>query len=211
MKAFYLFLLWAPLVFGSQDCEQDKKVLHSEFIILGFDKDRMTVGKDQIEPIKLKILEFIKSNPQIKISDITVTASSSKAPFYKTSGGKKTLDPEVNFRLATERAIFVRIMLKEIKASSSQLAEVTITATAELAGPEFKPIDLNDRFVTKMTSGYFKMLADLYNENKKLYAAQALKKSFEELTDEKQFSNLFQAKFKPFQGFRIKISGCLKQ
>lgn len=197
-----------------KECKEEKLVLYSEFLPTSFDEGRSTVGKDQIEPIKQKVLNFIQSNPGMIVTDVAITSSSSKTPFHTVIGGKKVIDPksnEKNLALAQERAHFAETVFSEIKGSSSQLKNVNFQAKAELAGPEFEPRDLNDRFVTRMTPGYLEKIEAVFQKNKKLYEEQALKTSSSELLDEKKFVNLYQAKFKPFQGFKIVINGYKKE
>lgn len=197
-----------------KECKEEKIVLLSEFLPTSFDEGRSTVGADQVEPIKKKILEFIKANPEMIVTDVSVVSSSSKTPFHTTIAGKKVIDPksnEKNLALAQERANFAEKVLTDIKNSSTQLQNINYQSKAELAGPEFEPMDLNDRFVTRMTPGYIEKIEAVYQKNKKLYEEQALKSSSNDLLDEKQFVNLYQAKFKPFQGFRLVINGFKKE
>lgn len=196
------------------ECKEEKIVLFKEFVPTNFEEGKSTVGQDQVEPIRKKVLNFINSNPDMIVTDVSVTSSSSKTPFHAMVGGKKVIDPksnEKNLSLAQERAQFAEKVLTEIKNSSSQLKNINFQTKAELSGPDFEPIDLNDRFVTRMTPGYVERIEALYQKNKKFYEEQALKSSANELLDEKQFGNLYQAKFKPFQGFRIVINGFKKE
>lgn len=197
-----------------KECVEEKVSLHSEFVPSNFDEGRTTVGRDQVEPIKSKIIAFIKGNPGMILTDVTVTSSSSRTPYSITIAGKKLVDPNSdakNLSLAKERALFAETVLSEIKASSSQLSHVKFFIDAELAGPEFDSMDLNDRFVTRMSPGYLERLDALYKRYEKLYIEQALKTSAQDLMDEKEFVNLYQAKYKPFQGFRIHIKGYKKE
>lgn len=197
-----------------KECVEEKVSLHSEFVPTNFDEGRNTVGRDQVEPIKTKILAFIKGNPGMILTDVVVTSSSSKTPFNITIAGKKMIDPNSNAKnlsLAKERALFAENVLTEIKESSSQLSHVNFLTAFELAGPDFDSMDLNDRFVTRMTPGYLERLDALFQRYKKLYEEQAYKTSAQDLMNEKEFVNLYQAKYKPFQGFRIHIKGYKKE
>lgn len=197
-----------------KECKEEKLVLYSEFLPTSFDEGRSTVGNDQVDPIKKKVLNFIQANPDMIVTDVAVTSSSSKTPFHTMVAGKKVIDPksnEKNLALAQERANFAEKVFNEIKSSSSQLKNINFQTKAELAGPDFEPMDLNDRFVTRMTPGYIERIESVYQKNKKLYEEQALKTSSNDLLDEKQFVNLYQAKFKPFQGFKIVINGYKKE
>ena len=200
---FYLILMWVPTTFAQQ-------LLHQEFITTTLGKERSTVGKDQAEVVKAPIQNFIKSNPNIVITDITVTSTSSKIPFFIN----KKIDPKSNERnlaLANERAFFVKKIFDDMKANSTQLSQVNFVSTGELAGADFEPIDLNDRFVTKMTPGYSELIDSLYRKHEEKFRDQALISSPQVLFDEKQYVNLYQAKFKPFEGFRIQIKGQRKE
>jgi hypothetical protein len=214
---FLLFLLatsvWADDKAIKSACVDEKQILHREFIEAHFDEGRMSVGKDQIEPIKEKIASFIKEHSEMLITDVLVVVSSSKTPFYKTENGKKKLDPQSdkkNLNIAKERAAFSESVLSELKASSTRYQKIIFTSRAELSGPDFSPLDLNERFVTKMTPGYLEKLAANYKNNHKLYSEQAFVLDYLDLMDEKKYVNLYQAKFKPFHGFRIEIKGHVK-
>ena len=197
-----------------KECKEEKVVLFTEFVPTNFDEGKSTVGHDQVEPVKQKIINFVNSNPEMIVTDVMVTSSSSKTPFHTVIAGKKVLDPksnEKNLSLAQERATFAEKIMGDIKASSTQFKNINYSAKAELAGPDFEPMDLNDRFVTRMTPGYVERIDSLFAKNKKMYEEQALKTSSAELLDEKKFVNLYQAKFKPFQGFKIVINGYKKE
>lgn len=196
-----------------KECVDEKVTLLSEFIPSCFDEGRSKVGLDEVEPVKKRIAEFLKTSPNIIATDVIVTSSSAKTPFYTVINGKKVIDPKSdqrNLSLATDRAMFVKKVLTEIKASNSKFEKLNFVSRAELAGPDFSPMDLNERFVTRMTPGYIDRIDSLFKKNQKIFEEQALIKSSEILMDEKKFVNLFQAKFKPFQGFKIHISGFKK-
>ncbi len=209
MKTFFIVLTISltSVVFA---CVEEKKVIHEEFIPTSFNADRGTVGKDQVEPLKQKILDFVNAQADVVFTDVSVTSSSSKIPFYITQLGKKKIDPESNNKniaLAREREKFVLLMLQEIQKAQSKLDKTNLIVNAELSGPDFTPMDLNTRFLTKMSKDYNKMIKNLYHENKKIYQEEALIKSESELLDENKFVNYYQAKFKPFEGFRLMITG----
>jgi hypothetical protein len=196
-------------------CVEEKLSLYSEFVPLNFKEGESTTGIDQIDPVKEKIKAFILANPNMVITDVSVTSSSSRTPYYKVgAGGKKVLDPESDQRnktLADERAKFAEQALNELKGSSSELSKVNFEIKSALAGPEFIAMDLNNRFVTKDSPDYAKKVQEVYDANKELFEKEALVKSPSDLMDEKRFSNLYQAKYKPFQGFKINISGYKKE
>lgn len=211
MKIIYLlglpFLMLPGIIYAA--CSEEKSVLYSEFVAGDFDK-RSSVGRDEVEPVKKKIEAYLKSVPEkeITVTDVAVTASTAKLPSYTTVNGKKVIDPksdEKNFSLLLERSFFVEKALKEIK-----FPGVQFKTSAELSGPEFSPLDLNARFVTAMTPGYAGRVGTLFKDHKKEFSEKALIKSPEELLDGKKFVNLYQAKYKPFHGFRISVTGIKK-
>ncbi len=195
------------------DCIEDKIVLKETFIPTDFE-DRSTVGEDQVDPLKRYVQDYIKSNPETIVTDVEVVSSSAKLPFYITKDGKKVIDPDSqkkNARLAQERAFFAKKVLERMKGSSSDYSKIEMNFKATLAGPDFKPMDLNERFVTRMTPGYLERIEALYKKHEKEYQTKALKVQAYELLDADKFTNLYQAKFKPFQGFRLTISGYKKE
>lgn len=192
-------------------CVDEKFVLHGEMIPLNFETGRSTVGEDQIEPVKNKVSAYLSSHEIELITDVTVTTSSSKAPFYTTINGKKVLDPQSNEKslsLAKERMVFAEKVMSSLKAS---YPNIKFNFAAELAGPDFHPADLNDRFVTRMTAGYGERVESLFQKHKASYTDQAIVQSSYDLLDEQKFGNLFLAKFKPFHGIRLVIQGYKKE
>jgi hypothetical protein len=194
-------------------CVEDKHILFSEFILQNFDDRRTEVGIDQTQVLKSKVKTFIDANPTLVITDVAVSSSSSKVPLYLSIGGRKIIDPKSEARslaLAQDRAHFAARALMEIKNSNSALAQTKFSTSADLSGPDFTPKDLNNRFVTKQTPQYEKQVKALFDEFKSSFEEGALIKSETDLLDESRFSNLYQAKYKPFQGFRVVISGFKK-
>ena len=197
-----------------KECVDEKVLLYSEFFPTSFDADRTTVGEIEVDPIKSKVLSVVKSTPDIIVTDVEVVSSSSKTPFYKVVAGKKVIDPESkekNLSLAKQRAAFAEKVFKSLKSNDPKFKHINFKTNGELGGPEFHPTDLNTRFVTRMTPGYVQKLDALFKKHQKQYEEVALKKSSEDLLDEKKYSNLYQAKFKPFQGFRLLIRGFKKE
>jgi hypothetical protein len=213
MRIFiYIMLILMPIfsVMAITDCQEQKQELYSEFVPTHFDKGRTTVGADEIDPVKLKIENFIISNQDLLLTDISVHSYSSRAPFFMS---KTQLDPksdEKNFILAQERSVFVEKALQELKKSRSELSETIIRTQSSLAGPAFERMDLNTRFVTRMTPGFEEKIKSLFIENKELFKQEALISSADMLLNEQKYVNYYQAKFKPFQGFKISIYGYKK-
>lgn len=206
-------LAWGAVSFNpAPECSDAKTSLHKAFVPTDFE-DRTTVGRDQVEPLRALILGFISANPSMVITDIEVTASSAKAPFYIQSGKRKILDPQSlmrNSNLARERSDFAQALLREIKMSKSELSNTVLVTKSEVAGPDFVPLDLNSRFVTPMTAGYADMVRSHFEEHKAILGSLALKTSADELLNESIYPNFYQVKFKPFQGLRLEILGHAK-
>lgn len=197
----------------SDACVEESKLLHDEFVPIDFDKGRSTVGADQVEPVKLALQKFASENATAVITDIEIISSASKTPFYLTQGKKKVLDPlsdKKNFDLAKERVTFVEKTFEEIKKNSS-FQKVKLQTKAMLAGPDFSSKDLNDRFVTHMTQDYEDKVEKMYQLHKTEFEEVAMKKTSKDLLKQDQFVNLYQAKFKPFLGFKVSIKGYKKE
>jgi hypothetical protein len=223
MIAYYListiYLLSSIQVFGASaassselPCPNNKRDLLNEFIPINFETQRNTVGLDQVEPIKSRIKNFIQSNPEWTIADIEVISSSPRIPIYTTIKDKneklkKVIDPksiERNLQLAKERSQFVEKIRTEFKF-------IDFKTSFELSGPDYNPKDLNERFITKMSTGYEEKVKDAFKNHQDAYANLAFKKSYSELMDDKEYPNLFLVKYKPFLGFRLTIRGCENQ
>lgn len=196
-----------PIKKLAKTCVEEKVSLHEEFLQGDLDQ-KTTLGRDEVEPVKNFISTFIKSHPQYVVTDVSVTVSSAKTPFYITEGKKKILDPKSNERnlsLAKERSSYVEKALQELKTT-----QVSFTTSAKLGGPDFVPLDLNDRFVSSMTPGYPEKLEALFKKYNKEFQEEAFIASYDELLNDKKYVNLYQAKFRPFHGFKIQIMGLKK-
>jgi hypothetical protein len=216
MNKGYLFLLLSLPTMAAipgkkiNTCVEEVSPLFSEFVPTDFEDGRSTVGIDQVQPVKAKIRNFIISHPQLVITEVSVVSTSSHAPFYTTIAAKRVIDPkskEKGLQLAGQRAEFIGKMLEEIKLSGSEFSKITYQVKAEMAGPEFQPKDLNDRFVTPLSPNYSDRVNILFDTHRKLYEEQSLLKKPDPLKDASKYPNLFQTKFKPFEGFRIAIHG----
>lgn len=196
-------------------CVEEIKVLHSEFVPMNFEEGSSTVKSSEIKPVKQKIEDFISSHGNIIITNIDVTSSSSKTPFYRTEGGKKVYDKGYsdgkNLALAESRAGFAQSALDSIKSGHPELNEAKYSTAGAIHGPDFDKDDLSDRTVTSKDPQYKTQVEKLYAAYKEMLAQDAMVKSSSELLDTKRFTNLYEAKYKPYQGFKIVISGYSKE
>lgn len=189
---------------ASPSCLDGEAVTHKEFVPTPFDDQRTTVGEDQVEALKSQVTSYLNSKVDLKISEIFVVSSSSRAPYYTLNNGRKVLDPkseEKNLQLAREREAFAQKVLKKVIP-----ANVKFESKSLVTGPQFELLDLNTRFVTNLTPGYKDRLEKLYLKNKIFFDEFALT-TLNHLSNEKAFPTLYQAKFKPFQGFHLVIKG----
>jgi hypothetical protein len=210
----FIFLLGSFQVLGNVTevkCQSPKELL-SIFIPLDFETQRSSVGLDQVEPLKMSIKNFIQANPHSVITNISVISSSSRFPVYKMildkhKKPKKVIDPDsimIISKLVEERGGFAKKILSEFKS-------IDFKISSQLSGPDYNPVDLNERFVTRMTPEFEKKVEEAFKKHEHAYTNLALKKKHSELLDEKEFPNLFLVKYKPFLGFKLTISGCEKE
>lgn len=203
---FYLvFTLFMTLKgsYGAVECVETPGFLHGDFVQTSIEKDRSTVGLDEVSPVQKKITDFIKGNPELVVTEVLVTSATARIPFYHLEGKKKVIDPksdEKNLALAESRAVFAVQGLKS-------LAPIKVKTKVEIAGPDFSPLHLNGRFMTSMTANYDNMVKDYFDQNKKMYEEKAFIKNSKELLNPERFLNFYQVMYKPFHGFRIEISG----
>src|SRR5690606_5220358 len=129
----------------------------------------------QIDPVKAKIMNFINSNPNMIVTDVSVISSSSRTPFTSIVNNKKVIDPksdEKNMALAGQRSEFASQVLEEMKSSSSDLAKINFSVKSELAGPDFSPSDFELRKISSSSAGYSDKLKQMYESNKELFSSQ---------------------------------------
>lgn len=213
-----------------KECIEEKITLMEEFVPTNFEEGRSEVGQDQTEPVKQKILDFINSDSNLVVTDVTVVASSSKTPFSKYVDGKKIIDPDSNVRnlkLAQERADFASKIFDQMKSSSETLSKIKFEIKPLLSGPEFDPADstlkLSKNTGAALTT-FSKGAQDQFNKNQlsksqedidkmsevEKASYQMFKKQADPLTKPTDYPTLYHAKFKPYQGFQIKVSGYKK-
>jgi hypothetical protein len=198
-----------------EPCAEEIKVLHEEFVPMNFEEGSSTVKGSEVKPVKQKIEDFVSSHSSLVITNIDVTSSSSKTPFYKTVNGEKVYDKEYsdakNLELAKSRANFAQTALDSIKSGHPELGDAKYTSVGAINGPDFDKDDLADRKVTSKSPEYKALVEKIYAEYKDMLAKDAMIKSSKELLDSKRFANLYDVKYKPYQGFKIVISGYSKE
>lgn len=195
------------------ECLENSKIVLNEFINTPIDERRFTVGEDQVRPIRERVNKFLIFNPKINVTNITITLSMANLPHYKIANGKKVLDEnskEKNNSLLKDQMHFLEKIFQVDKNRKSAYSIINYEFKSELAGPEFNPLTLNERFVTPMTPGYEEKIKKLYKAYEKDYKEKALLSSDSELLNKESFENVFHAKYKPFQGYRITIEGMSK-
>lgn len=197
-----------------EPCVEEIKVLHEEFVPMNFAEGSATVGNEQVKPVKQKIEAFVGSNSGLVITDIQVLSSSSKTPYMKTVGGKRVYDKEYsdgkNLELANKRAGFANSSLSSIITAHPELKGANFSASGAINGPDYSADDAASRGVTSKDPSYKAKIEALYNEHKDMLSKEAMIKSSAELMDVERFSNLYEAKYKPYQGFKITIKGYSK-
>ena len=195
----------------TEACVEKKIALLKEVVSVNFESARSTIGMDETLPVKTLIEQYLISNPDMVITDIEVIASSCRIPFNKKKPGDRSND-EKNLKLAQQRSEFAEKALNELKASRSSLGKVNISIGFGLGGPPYEPLDANSRFKAKgLTEGYEDMVKKLYTEYGKFYQEEAFispEKAQEKLLTH---GSIYEAKFKPFHGFRVEISGYNKK
>ncbi len=195
------------------ECEAEKKNLLFEFLPAPFDGDRITVRPDEVAPVRALVAGFLAGSPDHLVTDVAVTVTTSRTPFTVTVDGRAVLDPksdEKNLALASRRVLHVDRIFEELRTAHPQRASIAFRAKAELAGPAFRPMDLNDRFVTRMTPGYVEKIEALFRSSEREFRERALVTGPGDLLDEKKYVNLYQARFKPFHGYRVLVRGFRK-
>lgn len=197
-----------------EPCVEEIQVLHEEFVPLNFAEGSSTVGNQQVKPVKQKIEEFVRSRPGLQITDIQVTSSSSKTPYMKTVNGKRIYDKEYsdqeNLKLANKRAGFANTALESVMAAYPELKEAKISTSGAINGPDYSAEDAASREITNKDPAYKAKVEALYQEHKDMLAKDAMIKSSSDLMNAERFANLYDVKYKPYQGFKIVIKGYSK-
>ena len=172
----------------SEDCLGEKAVLFEDMIPLDLGAKRSEVSIAQIEPLKQKILSYKDAHPDEKILMVAVISQTTTLPFWMEVNGKKKFDPsseEKSLSLAIERATLATKLSSEWKKEIA-FKGIEFDISAQKAGPEFEPRDLNLRFVTKDSP----LAKDIKFNN---------------------YPNLYLAKYSPHHGIKLKIIGQRKE
>lgn len=202
MKRFYISfccIIFSLNVLGN---ECTSKNTHQEFIPIKLE-EKTTVGFDQVDLIKSKIVDYITSNPKLMIDQISIIATAPKFPISKKLSREK--DNELSLSILAERIGFAQKMIVDLKKNYPRIKQ--FKTSAEIVGPAYNEIDLNLRFIVPLSSNYDPELKKIFEENLEEFEQKALIKTVEELKAKKN-GNLYLDKFKPFLGFILKIESC---
>lgn len=182
----------AALVSG---CQEKEQLLFEEFIGVNFDKERRLVGEDQVLPVMLKLRNFAAATEDT-INKVEITVSMSKVPFFTVKNKKRVQDPEspqIANRLLLDRKEFALKAVKKLEVGALKFKDVKYELSTKIDGPDFSPKDFNLRFVSKESSLFEQELRKLPEPEKR-----------------RQYGNIFQAKFFPYEGFTLKVMGVPK-
>lgn len=206
-----------------KECFEEKEFHHYKIVPTPFNEGELSastpsdesLGKEA-EPVKDLINGLFLEHPNLTISEILVESSSSKTPFYIKSGEAWIIDPKShdrNANLAQKRADQAEVLLTKFKSTNPVISNVTIKVSAGVNGPEFtndkkylKSIKSKDLTYKEKARNYF----SLYHSNKTENEVKFIEK-FEELMDTSKYQDLYQAKYKPYQGFRVTVHGYTKE
>jgi len=201
MKKTLLFCLVSFAANGQNLEESVPTILLKKFIPTAFGSKSRTLDIKDAENVAQEIQGFKVSNPAVVIDRIEILTCTSDFEPHQTALPKK-IDEHV--QLAKERNDMIRTEL--VKNFS-----VPIQADSKVCGPNYKPLDLNDRLVAVESGDIFiKKLKELQEDQ--VFIAklkeEALIDNVESLPQ--LYTTIFQKKFQPFQGIRLFIWGKVK-
>jgi hypothetical protein len=211
MRYWLYFALFIPALVLAQSCPEEFNTIHAEVMQLPLEQ-KSTVGKDQVMPVVEKIIAVLKQHPDLVEARVEVVAQSARLPFYNS---QKKIDPgsdKQSEQLARQRAQFMQAAWQQANFRTPKLRQISFESVGKLSGPEFKAKDLNERFIVrkildKENPNYEPKVIQLFREHQALYHQEALIDGYQQLMDDQRYDNLYQAKFKPFHGFRVTIQG----
>jgi hypothetical protein len=217
-KLILFTLIFLPTLAAADPfkCSDGQDVVFQKFFPTPFGASARTIDNlKEAVPFSQEILQFLKQNKEKKISQIHILGCSSHIEMLKP------LEKDEHINLATKRAGYLKSEIDKIKNDK----DITVVASAHACGPIFeKKMDANKRMqanpstlanvaspedLIKIGKFYEEQSKILYDDFKSVYQDEALITDFEEA--KKAAKNIFELKFKPFQGMRISICGVLPE
>lgn len=200
-KGLILLLTFISLTAWGQphECDPSEKSVMQKFLPSPFGKLAWNILESEAEEIINLVADYKSKNPKIELVHLDILVCTSAYPLAPISITDK--NQHANVDQALQRAL-------KIKKRFNQQTIPTEVAH-KVCGPAFVPLDKNWRIVVKGKSG------DLYDRAYKdiektegileLYKTEALIETFAEV--KAQYPEPFLAKYKPFQGYRVKLFG----
>lgn len=188
--------------FSQDNCEDGEKILEQKFFPAPFGKKARNIDVSEAEGVVKHIKQFQLNHPNSIVSKIEVLSCTSSVPLPPLSLTDRRENEHLD--LAMQRALLLKKELNKHNFKSEVAHRV--------CGPEFKPLDKNLRFIVKGNSGalYEQAYAEIQKTENLLdqYKEEALIESFDEI--KKNYPAPFEAKYRPFQGYRVKITGRIR-
>jgi hypothetical protein len=197
-----------------KECVEEITVLHEEFVPMNFAEGVATAGNDQVKKVKQRVEDYVSRSGGVKITDVEVVSSSSKTPYRKSVGGKLVFEKEYsdakNLELANRRAGFANSSLASVIQAQPELKDAKYSASGAINGPDYSEADAALKNITNKDPDYKAKVEAFYQENKEMLLKDSMIKSSAELMDAERFTNLYDVKYKPYQGFKITVKGFSK-
>ncbi len=198
---FFSLLISLPLTLSAQisgECDSDTEILLGQpsFVQTPFGKAATRIEASEALGIVKLIQDLKSSSPDKNITRVEVLVCTSDVKIKPESITDRR--ENIHIELAQQRAAALK---KELNKASIQS-----DISSQVCGPSFVKKDLNWRFFTEENSKKFydSAFATLNTpESLEMYKEFALIENFEEL--KRKFPAPYLAKYKPFNGYRIKV------
>lgn len=203
MKLF-LLLLFINLAWAQDPFEKgEEKVLYQVFSPTAFGIKSRTIDEKDAQSVIALMKSFLLSSPQAVVSRVDILTCTSDYELPQAI---------IAQRKANEHLELAKVRHSMVEKEFKKSFPYSVTGGYQICGPEFTREDLNDRFVTKESG-------ELYQQklNRLLEKPEYLKQleEFALMTNPESISSIypsiFLAKFRPFQGIRLKVWGYEKQ
>jgi len=188
-----------------EPCKEEKKVSKSANVFADFKTGESILQPAQTTAVIEGVRKLRKDNVNIIVTDIEILAVSSHSPYRgceKSKEGPEECNYKRNLALANLRARSGMNAVVEAIRTDENFKNASISTGGKVSGPLYSKIDVGLKS-QKVTNELMEKMKASFPD---MYKSDAIL-SEEEMKDPKRIENMFDFKFKPFQGFKIIIKG----
>lgn len=187
-----------------EPCKEEQKVEKEANVFADFETGESILSQKQIDDVVAGVAKLRSENANLTVTDIVIYAVSSNSPFGSCKGAE---DPEScnytkNLALANKRAESGQKAVGAALRKDVKLANASISFGGKVGGPAYSALD-DDLKRMKISA---ERISEMKARYESIYASEAIMDDAQ-MSEPTKMKNMFDVKFKAFQGFKIVIKG----